>query len=518
MSSLDEEGPASREFSSVPDETVCRRRSDDADLEEAISGLWQRYPDMSAFGAPPRWLPSLAGVGVLVLLTGSAIDWRLALVATGLLFLFLFSGVTAMRLFAAVGLLQRGIGGKRVDSKVAPAATVPLPTYAVLVPLFEEVAVLASLVDHLRGLDYPAHNLDIVFILEERDEATRRAIAGLPLAKTMRTVVVPEALPRTKPKALNYALARVASDFVVVFDAEDRPEPDQLRKAVAAFQAAPRNVACFQAGLNVYNPNDGFFAGQFALEYSALFDGLLPALERLGGVIPLGGTSNHFRTSDLRAVGAWDPHNVTEDADLGIRLVRMGYASATLASTTWEEAPPRRSVWLGQRRRWLKGWILTWAVHMRRPARLAAELGPWRFALLQMVMVGVVLSALVYPVSLAIIPGLVAAGVVRLELPSGPAAALVWLGMSGLLAGFVAPMALAAIAVAGRRRWRLIRWVPLMPIYWGYVSIAAYQALGELGRRPFHWEKTRHGIGAAGKRSYKSRLARTAAAKVPSSR
>jgi len=200
---------------------------------------------------------------------------------------------------------------------------------------------------------------------------------------------------RTKPKALNYALPLARGEFVVIYDAEDRPEPDQLRRAL--HRGGPPNLAAVQARLNLYNASDSWLTSQFTIEYCALFDGLLPALDRLSLPIPLGGTSNHFRASALRWLMAWDAFNVTEDADLGIRLARSGYRCQVVASTTHEEAPARLMCWLRQRTRWLKGYVQTWLVHMRSPAALWRELGPRGFLAFQIMVGGTVLSALAHP-------------------------------------------------------------------------------------------------------------------------
>ena len=186
---------------------------------------------------------------------------------------------------------------------------------------------------------------------------------------------MPDLQPRTKPKALNYALPLARGEYVVIYDAEDRPEPGHLRQALRAFRAGPSNLAAVQARLNLYNTNlyntkENWLTRQFTIEYCALFDGLLPALDRLRLPIPLGGTSNHFRASALRWLMAWDPFNVTEDADLGIRLARYGYRCRMLGSTTYEEAPARPMSWLKQRTRWLKGYMQTWRVHMNHPGAL----------------------------------------------------------------------------------------------------------------------------------------------------
>jgi len=469
----------------------------DPALTHAIRGLLQRRPDLSARGPAPRWLlPAtiaicfLFGFGVVLEPLGT---WG----GFGAVLLLPFLGNTIVRLLSAVEVLRRP--SIRARSALPRVADAELPTYTVLVPMYDEPEVLPALVKGLAALDYPADRLDVVLVLESRDAATIRAAARLPMPRNMRFVLVPQGGPKTKPKACNYALVSARSDLVVVFDAEDRPEPDQLRRAAHAFSVAGHDLACVQARLNVYNPKDSFWSRQFALEYSALFDGLLPALERFRFPIPLGGTSNHFRLSALRAVGAWDPYNVTEDADLGIRLARMGFRTATLASTTWEEAPISRKVWLGQRTRWLKGWVQTWLVHMRHPLRLLREVGAWPFLGLQVIMGGVLLSVLVYPVACVALALTWALG----GFDGDPATRLdgwLWVvALMNLLVGILAPMLAAAFAVARRGRLSLLASVPWMPFYWLMISIAGYRALTDLARRPFHWEKTRHGLGGAPK-------------------
>jgi cellulose synthase/poly-beta-1,6-N-acetylglucosamine synthase-like glycosyltransferase len=184
-----------------------------------------------------------------------------------------------------------------------------------------------------------------------------RVLACTQLDAHMQVLVVPEGAPRTKPRATQYALQFARGEYVVVYDAEDAPEPDQLRRALAALRAGGERLGCLQAQLNIYNSDATWFTRQFTVEYTALFDCILPTLERLRLPVPLGGTSNHFPRAVLDAVGGWDPYNVTEDADLGIRLARAGWHVGVLNSTTWEEAPPTFRIWKGQRTRWLKGWM-----------------------------------------------------------------------------------------------------------------------------------------------------------------
>ena len=191
---------------------------------------------------------------------------------------------------------------------------------------------------NLSQLDYPKSKLDILILLEEDDAETIAAAKAAQPPGNVRFVIVPDQIPKTKPKALNVGLYFARGDYLVIYDAEDQPDPDQLKKAVIAFRDGPKNLACVQSALNYYNAHENALTRMFTLEYSYWFDYLLPGLHRLGLPIPLGGTSNHFRTEVLRSLGAWDPFNVTEDADLGVRASVRGYSVGIINSTTYEEA------------------------------------------------------------------------------------------------------------------------------------------------------------------------------------
>ena len=250
-----------------------------------------------------------------------------------------------------------------------------LPIYTIICALYREAPVVEDLVAYIRALDYPREKLDVKFVIEPDDDETSDALAGLDLGHPFEIITAPEVGPRTKPKALNVALPFARGSFTVIFDAEDRPEPNQLRQVFDAFMAGGDRLACVQARLTIDNTADGWLARMFTAEYAGQFDAFLPGLAALGLPIPLGGSSNHFRTSVLRQLGGWDPYNVTEDADLGIRLCRFGYRTAVVASSTYEEAPAYIRPWLKQRTRWFKGWMQTWLVHMRRPRQLLRDLG-----------------------------------------------------------------------------------------------------------------------------------------------
>jgi len=335
--------------------------------------------------------------------------------------------------------------------------------------------------------------LKIFLILEADDAETQAAARKLALPPNFRLLVVPARGPRTKPKALNYALQIARGDFVVVYDAEDRPQPGQLRNAWEVFRHAPPSLACLQAQLNIYNPGQSWFTRQFTIEYSALFDAILPALETLRLPVPLGGTSNHFPRSLLLTIGAWDPYNVTEDADLGIRIARLGYHTGVLASTTWEEAPPRFSVWLKQRTRWLKGWMQTYLVHTREPRRLNRELGLAAACGFHALMGGLIASALVHPLFYVLLAHHWLSGSLLAPAESTAGAVLWAIAGINLAIGYVVSILVGIVSVLRRRRPGLALHALLMPVYWLLVSAAAYRAIYQLVRAPYLWEKTEHG-------------------------
>jgi glycosyltransferase XagB len=370
-----------------------------------------------------------------------------------------------------------------------PVSLRDLPSYTILVAVYREANMAAELVAAMAAIDYPRSKLQILLVAEADDAETLDALRRHAHSPPFDIVAVPAMQPRTKPKALAFALPFVRGDIVVVYDAEDRPEPDQLRKAAAAFAADPA-LGCLQARLTPDN-RESWLARMFTVEYAANFEVLLPALARWRVPLPLGGTSNHFRRAVLERVGGWDPFNVTEDADLGIRLARFGYRSATLASRTYEEAPVRWRDWLPQRRRWIKGWMQTAIVVLRwRKPRLK----PLHALAVNALITDAVLSLLAFPVSLVLF------AVALWSIGSGiwPDSPFSWafLGVNS----FNAAAFLLASGTAGWRGLKAIEATHLapciaaLPIYWLLMSLAAWQALFLLLREPFRWEKTEHGI------------------------
>ena len=330
------------------------------------------------------------------------------------------------------------------------------------------------------------------FVLEADDTETQTALASLALGPPFEIIIAPPVGPRTKPKALNVALPFARGAYTVVYDAEDKPEPDQLRRALDVFETADERLACVQASLTIDNTADNWLARMFTANYAGQFDAFLPGLAAMHLPFPLGGSSNHFRTAVLRKTGGWDPYNVTEDADLGVRLYRLGYRSAALSSATYEEAPARFRTWLAQRTRWYKGWMQTWLVHMRRPNRLLRELGPGGAIAFQIFLAANVLAALVHPLFMA---GL---GYTLSALPTPWAHAVLDnaapIFAASLVSGYASTIVLDLIGL--RRRGLLAHaWVlVLTPLHWLLLSLAAWRALFQLLYDPQRWEKTEHGL------------------------
>jgi len=462
-------------------------------LRAATSRLRWLRPGQSAADGVAHWqmLYLLAFAGVV---TGAAlIAFRdtMTMLSAGLSLVFLMTVI--LRLIAAIQLAGRK-WQSRHDARKASTPPEELPRYTILVPLFREAEVLAELVANLRALDYPTTQLDIKLILESVDTETIAAARAMDLPGNFDIIIVPDGQPRTKPKACNFALEFATGDFAVIYDAEDRPEPDQLRKAVEMFAAAPPEVVCLQAKLNFDNATENWLAKQFTIEYTSLFWGILPALDMLRLPIPLGGTSNHFRMSALRELGAWDAFNVTEDADLGMRIYRAGWRCKVLDSTTWEEAACQPGNWLRQRTRWLKGWMQTYAVHMRDPQGLRRELGRGGFWAFQGLFAAVVISTLAHPLFYILLAyDSINGGFLR-QAESLLGLHFWAIATFNLVAGYGAAIVLGVVSLRARGVANLLPQILLIPVYWLCISVAAYRALYQLIADPFYWEKTQHGI------------------------
>ncbi|MBJ6124560.1 glycosyltransferase [Microvirga splendida] len=400
-------------------------------------------------------------------------------------------------LFLGVIVLRLATSG--LSNPVEPLAQPPraedadLPVYTIIAALYREKRVVARFLEALARLDYPAAKLDIKLVLETDDRETPEALRSIALPGNVEILIAPPGEPRTKPRALNVALPLALGRYTVIYDAEDVPDPGQLRLAVARFADAPSRIACLQARLTIDNTDDTWLTRLFTIEYAALFDVLNPGLAEIGSPIALGGTSNHFRTPVLRRIHGWDAWNVTEDADLGIRLARLGYEVKDLPSSTLEEAPGTLILWMRQRTRWMKGYVQTAASHTRRPWIMLRQLGFWRFSGALALTWGAVLSALVYPLFTGLY---LASWLVETE----QVQALRWTtavnayALTLFVSGAFAMVVPACVALHRRGLWRLMPWILLLPLYYGLVSVAAWRGLWELAVAPFRWNKTSHGL------------------------
>jgi cellulose synthase/poly-beta-1,6-N-acetylglucosamine synthase-like glycosyltransferase len=453
-------------------------------VEQAADRLFDTSPDFSArivFSATQGFL---AGLALTVLLFALIVAPLVALVA---IHVFLSSAYF-------LSLMFRGFAihfGPWLTRPKPLKPTGPLPVYSVLVALYQEKDMLAQLVGRLDRLNWPRSKLDIKLICEARDSETIEALEAMNLRPEYEIVRVPDMQPRTKPKALNYGLVAARGDYLVIYDAEDRPHADQLLEAFQHFQSAPDNVVCLQAPLIISNIREGWLPALFALEYAGLFRRILPLLGAVHLPMPLGGTSNHFRVDVLRAVGAWDPFNVTEDADLGHRLYRLGYRSEMLSRQTLEDAPTEMGVWLGQRGRWFKGWMQTWLVLMRAPRRLTGEFGVAATVSFHVIITGMLVSALAHPLIIAFL-SVSAWNLVYSVHTTAFEQGLFVLDGINTFGSYVLFVTLGLKAMTRDERRRLgskWRWVP---VYWLMMSYAAWRAAIELHTNPFFWKKTPH--------------------------
>jgi cellulose synthase/poly-beta-1,6-N-acetylglucosamine synthase-like glycosyltransferase len=464
-------------------------------LDRASLGLWHRDQYLSARTVLISRQKVIGAIVLVLAIAGVVTEPKAALSLLSLLVAFGFLISIAFKFVVCLRGAQLERRGGITAGDVAAVRDDELPIYTVLVPVFREANVVGDLVANLSALDYPKEKLQILLLLEEDDHETREAAIAADPPETIMFVVVPRGQPQTKPKACNVGLFLARGELLVIYDAEDRPEPDQLKKAFIAFQRGDARLACVQAALNYWNVDDNALTRMFTLEYSFWFDYMLPGLEAYELPIPLGGTSNHFRIDALRELGGWDPFNVTEDADLGIRASALGYSVGVVNSTTLEEANSQYGNFIRQRSRWIKGYFQTVLVHARRPLVLIREAGLKQAAAFALLIGGTPLSFLCVPplyalfvVSLFVQPETLA--------PYFPSWVL-WISLVNLLVGNVLMVYISMMGAFKRRRYSLVAWALLNPLYWLLHSFAAYKALWQLIRKPHYWEKTVHGLSTA---------------------
>jgi cellulose synthase/poly-beta-1,6-N-acetylglucosamine synthase-like glycosyltransferase len=370
-----------------------------------------------------------------------------------------------------------------------------LPTYSVIVPIYKEGKIFPELKYYLEHINYPIHKLDIILLLEADDKRTLKIVQkhlrrGNPY--DIKQLIIPPTQPRTKPKAMNVALNYIKGKYFVIFDAEDRPDPEQLKKAASYFAILPKTVGALQAKLSYHNTAKTYFLTRmFTLEYEIWFNHFLQGLVSLKLPIPLSGTSTHMRTSDILKIGGWDAYNVTEDCDLGIRLNAAGYQTAILDSVTHEEAVSKIPIWIKQRTRWMKGYLQTLITHLRNPIHAYHIFGLYRLLGIYAIVGGQVFSALLYP-ACWIFYGFSWLNIGNAVSTMPP---LLTLFLDGLmLTGFLLPITQASMtAIKTGKNYYLILFAMLYPLYWLLAAYAAYRSIWQLIRCPFKWEKTPHG-------------------------
>ena len=435
-----------------------------------------------------RWV----GWSLLLALIGLAI-WRPMGTAVTLVGLSTFGYLLTM--LDRVMIFREGLASRAIVITDDEARAIPydeLPPYTVLVPAYNEPEVVGDLIGAMAALEYPADKLQVLLLLEADDDVTIAAAKECAESDAITILLVPPADPRTKPKACNYGLYFATGDIVTIFDAEDLPEPLQLRRVVAAFRSLPDSVACVQAKLVYHNGHQNILTAWFTAEYRLWFGYLLPGMMRSSSPIPLGGTSNHLRRDVLDQIGAWDPYNVTEDADLGLRIAASGYHTAVIDSNTLEEANSDAINWIRQRSRWYKGYLQTWLVQIRRPVKLFRTIGFRSFLRFNLVLAGTpviaVLNLVFWLITL----------IWFLGQPALVEAVFPWYiyfpALVALVLGNAATLYMNLIALREDDRSDLLLAALTVPVFWLMMSVAAAKGCYQLIRNPSYWEKTYHGL------------------------
>ncbi|MEM7216113.1 MAG: glycosyltransferase family 2 protein, partial [Pseudomonadota bacterium] len=457
-------------------------------LDSAINKLRDDRPEYSAEQTLTSGQAFAIFCGSFVLCYLFATEFQLAILVS----------ILCLTVFYASNILMRGLLLADYDRDLAkvqslqPIEDHKLPVYTVLVALYNEPRQIRDLVEHLWNLNWPKHKLDIKLVCEADDLETIAAIKTENLPQCFDLVMVPPVSPRTKPKALNYALPLAHGKYLVLYDAEDQPSPDQLREAYNRFLVSDADVACLQAPLYIHNHRQNWLCRMFAIEYLTLFNGILPVLAKWRVPFPLGGTSNHFRTDILRKVGAWDPYNVTEDADLGVRLFREGYRSETISLPTYEEAPPNLYPWLKQRTRWIKGWMQTILVHNRSPVAFFRDLGLRNGLAFHLFLTSIVISVIIHPIFLFLAIQQIAN--LPIITPNGIDTLILGTSIFNLVGGYTTYglLAYAVLKTSGHQSYS--GFILTIPFYWLLISVAGWRAIFHLIVKPHMWEKTPHGL------------------------
>lgn len=435
--------------------------------------------------------------GVVLLLLTAFVFYVFGLLL-GVSALVVFSGFVALLYFALMVfklvVVAKAISSEFIDfskEEIAKLSDNDLPIYTILIPLYREEGVIRQIARAMTAIDYPKDKLDIIITLEEYDHSTINAIELAQLPSYFKTLILPNVQPKTKPKALNVAFLKTRGEFLVIYDAEIIPEPDQLKKAVLAFQKYP-GIACFQSRLDHYNANQSVITKLFNAEFSFYYDLFLPGLSQLGFPLSLSGHSVHFRKETISRIGAWDPYNVAEDCDLGIRLQRMGFGVGVLNSLSQEEATSGFKSWIMQRTRWMKGFIQTSIVHLRHPIRFKKEVGGWFnfFGFLFTVPGTVLVNILNLIYWLLLILWLTThSSLIQNLFP----VTILYLSVTSFIIGNVIFTYLNLVGAYQRGRFEIVKYSLLSPLYWILLALAGVRAFVQLLTKPHHWEKTTHG-------------------------
>jgi glycosyltransferase XagB len=479
----------------VTDEKHPAHAPSERDYKKAFFELLGKQPDLCAYRVVTPGQKLALWLSLAVLVAWAAWDWVSLLLVVNGFFIVYYLVLSAWKFW----LIDESLASKReivvTPQEVAALRDEECPPYTILVPLYHETETLPRLVGGLAKLDYPKDKLDVIFLLEEDDKETREAFGKITLPAWVRGVVCPDMQPKTKPKACNLGLALARGQYLVIYDAEDRPEPDQLKKAVVAFRTTGPEVACIQAKLNYYNPRQNLLTRLFTIEYSMWFDLFLPGLDYLKQPIPLGGTSNHFVTARLREMHGWDAFNVTEDCDLGVRMAAAGAQTRILDSTTWEEACSHPHWWVRQRSRWIKGYIQTYLVHCRRPVAMFKRLGFWKTFGFHMMIGGTPICLLINPFYwlMAIFWVVFRSEAVATFFPFP----IILFAAACLFVGNFVFLYAGVLAAYRRGYYDLVKTALLMPIYWIMMSIGAWKGFIQIITKPSFWEKTKHGLDIA---------------------
>ncbi len=477
----------------VPDGTTSPTEAESAHaLHWSVNGLADEFPQLSVkrtITLAQRVVLALSVLLSLIVLIVWPIGFGVAVMSCLML---LYSSMLAFRVWLMWQRDERDPTLLIDDAQTLMFDDNKLPTFSVLVPAYDEPEVLDVLLDHLEALDYPRDRLEILLVLEADDDATLDAVAEYDLPEHFSIIEVPPCEPRTKPKACNYALQFCSGDIVTIFDAEDRPEPLQLRRVAVGFRRSGDDVACIQCELSFYNGDENLITRWFLIDYRVWFTQFLPGLAASNTPIPLGGTSNHVRRDVLVEVGGWDPFNVTEDADLGVRLHRRGYRVGLVDSVTYEEANTDFINWVKQRSRWYKGYLQTWLVHMRNPRLLVREAGVGGFLRFNLFVGGTPVLAALNPMmwAMLVLWFVIEPSWIEAIMP-GP---VYFVGLATWIFGNFAFYYLNLAAAYDAERRQVFRAALLLPLYWVMMSLAATKAMWQLFVNPTYWEKTAHGL------------------------